>query len=122
MGDWFSIKRPCDECPFTRQKKAVRLLRHRAEQIAGNMLSPAGEHFPCHKVSREVHGPGAADTHCAGALIFAEKHETATQMMRIAERIGSYDPRDLEGHELVFDSIEEMMATALDAPGRRRRR
>lgn len=36
------------------------------------------------------------DPHCAGALIFLEKRNRPNQMMRIAERTGSYDRRTLD--------------------------
>ena len=58
--------------------------------------------------------------HCAGALVFAEKRGTSSQMMRIAERLRMYDPRALAGHA----DTGEMLATAIGrpirtAPGRR---
>jgi hypothetical protein len=127
MKPWFR-RRPCDSCPFIRGAKAIRLTRERVDEIAGMMLSSAGGTFPCHKTT--THGDeddeDGSDTfverdkeqQCAGALIFAEKHDTATQAMRIAERIGFYDRRQLRGQEMVFDSVDEMRATAFD---RRRR-
>lgn len=127
------MHRPCPECPFQRDgegRTPVRLMTGRIREIASNMLSPAGGEFPCHKTVRRDHdGEGCApgrnrdgERHCAGALIFAEKNENATQMMRIAERIGLYDPTRLEGHDLVFDDVDEWMETAIDRPRSRRRR
>ena len=122
----FNMTAPCGNCPFLRGKKAVRLTRERVEQIAGGMLDTGGMTFPCHKTTVDDEdgdrvGPNA--THCAGALIFAEKHGNATQMMRIAKRFNSdgngYDPRRLNMDADVFDDIDEMLETALD---RRRRR
>src|SRR6185437_9225902 len=91
----FGMKTPCGNCPFLRKSGAVRLMRSRIEQIAGVMLDPHGGTFTCHKTTVEVEdedgncdredGPNA--THCAGALIFAEKNGNQTQMMRIAGRI-----------------------------------
>ena len=121
------MKTPCGNCPFLRKSGAVRLMRSRIEQIAGVMLDPHGGTFTCHKTTVEVEdedgncdredGPNA--THCAGALIFAEKNGNQTQMMRIAGRIGIYDPGQLNMDADVFDDIGEMLSTALD--GRRRR-
>lgn len=77
------------------------------------MLSPHGASFPCHKtVEYDEEGDGRAtfDTeHCAGAYIFAEKNGNATQMMRIAERLGLYDHRKLKNKDAVFDTMSEML-------------
>lgn len=59
---------------------------------------------------------------CAGALIFGEKNGVANQMVRVLERIGMYDPREMQDQDDVFDTIDEMMETALDRSARRRRR
>lgn len=103
---------PCAECPFLRTKGAVRLRRGRIEEIAGMMLDSGGGTFPCHKTMDTPR-----ETHCAGALIFAEKNGNATQMMRIAERINhngtGYDPRKLNMEADVFDDLEEMLETAI---------
>lgn len=123
---------PCGNCPFLRGKKAVRLTRERVEEIAGLMLDTGGGTFPCHKTTVDaedengecdrVEGPNT--THCAGALIFAEKNGNATQMMRIAERFNhdgnGYDARRLNMEADVFDSIDEMLETALDRRRARR--
>ena len=53
------------------------------------------------------------EVHCAGALIFAEKNSTATQMMRICERIGIYKPEgiiDSKSWDKVFDDFDEMVS------------
>jgi hypothetical protein len=68
--------------------------------------------------------------HCAGALIFAEKNENATQMMRIAERLGMYDPRkmmaDQAAVDSVFNDLDEMVESnfmeATRAPRRNNRK
>jgi hypothetical protein len=81
------------------------------------MLSPQGGAFPCHKhTQHDDEGefiPTGDEPHCAGALIFAEKNDTATQVMRIAERIGIYDRRKLMANRkavaAVFDDLDEML-------------
>lgn len=127
------MHRPCPECPFQRAgpgRNPVRLRRGRISEIAGNILSPFGGEFPCHKTvdydSDDDYGDDdgacARDTtgehHCAGALIFAEKHDHSTQLMRISERLGLYRPEELEGYDAVFDDVEEWLETAID--GRQR--
>ncbi len=132
------MHKPCNNCPFLRAESAVRLTSARVEEIAGLMLNPSGGEFPCHKTTKSCEDVGCRDEdgecggrhrtqeslHCAGALIFAEKNDNQTQMMRIAGRLGMYDPDRLERREEVFDTIDEMLATAVDAdkpPTRRRR-
>lgn len=106
----YTMTTPCSQCPFTRGPKAVRLMQGRIKEIAGIMLGGARGDFQCHKTLK-VDKP----QHCAGALIFAEKNGTATQMMRICERLGMYDHTQLNMDADVFDDIDEMMETALNA-------
>lgn len=110
----FEMRKPCGDCPF-RRKGGIRLRSERVDEVGGNMLSFAGVKFPCHK---HVHGKARRREvdreHCVGALIFAEKNDTATQAMRIAERLGLYDARKLmapenkDVHDFVFDTLDEM--------------
>jgi hypothetical protein len=117
------MRSPCDDCPFTRGPRAIRLSAERVDEIAGNMLSPGGSTFSCHKTVEHDDDDEPIQTdavHCAGALIFAEKNGNTTQMMRIAERLRLYDHRRLTRRDTVFDTIDEMRATAHDRrPGRR---
>jgi hypothetical protein len=114
----FSMTVPCDSCPF-RREGGVRLTPGRAREIAKLMMDSQGGTFACHKsvdYSEEdedgdsILGPD--DLHCAGALIFAEKTNSAgTQMMRISERFGDYDSRKFTetSKALIFDSLSEML-------------
>lgn len=85
----------------------------RVEEIGGMMLSTGGGSFPCHKTTIDTEdddGLGDREVtpdsqHCAGALIFAEKNENATQLMRIAERLGLYDAKALMADKKVVDSV-----------------
>lgn len=90
----YSMTTPCDQCPFLKSMSRGFTMR-RLKQFA------SGE-FPCHKTAKLNEGDldsGYEATensvHCAGALIFNEKRETPTQMMRICERLGLYDMRTL---------------------------
>jgi hypothetical protein len=58
----------------------------------------------------EEEGPKETEKsqHCAGALILLEKLEQPTNSMRVAERLGMYDRRELDMDAPVFDSWEEM--------------
>lgn len=117
---------PCDQCPFTRKPDAVRLDADRVEEICGSFLTEPGSMFPCHKTvevdddceddderARWSDRPGWQM--CAGGLILAEKllPENPVSMLQLAERFGLYDRTQLRGHDTVFDSVDEMLATAL---------
>lgn len=121
----YGLQVPCAECPFTRGDKAARLTRGRVRELADNMLSGADGEFHCHKTAdytgvdeQGVSAPAVEQSmHCAGALIFAEKNGNATQMMRIAERLGMYDAAAVMGNTAavarVFDTRAEMLKTAV---------
>jgi hypothetical protein len=123
MSAKFCPTRPCPECPFTRGPKAVRLTRGRVRELTANMLRRDGGTFSCHKtVEYDEDGESVRrdnELHCTGAIIFADKHGAATQMMRIAGRIGMLDLDALQGRDDVFDSTREMLAAAIDRRGAR---
>jgi len=116
----FDLTKPCDNCPFLKVG-GIRLTERRVTEIAGAMLDSQGSTFACHKTTVYGSTPegdedlraGPQSRHCAGALIFAEKQENATQAMRIAERLGWYNHRafmaDAAVVASVFDSLDEML-------------
>jgi hypothetical protein len=118
----YDMKKPCECCPF-RRGTAMRLTAGRVREVVGGMLKSNGGEFPCHRTIDNLtddHGEDAGyqekngkGKHCCGALIFAEKNRTSTQMMRICERIGMYDARalmsDQEVVDTVFDDYDEAM-------------
>lgn len=70
--EFFSLDRPCGNCPFRTDKPAFGLRRERATEIANALRR--GETFVCHKTvdysEREDGGPGAGQERsrmCAGA-------------------------------------------------------
>jgi len=95
----------------------MRLRRERTRGITRIFLQKGTGDFACHRTLGEDDDGETVVTaesqHCAGALIFAEKHEAPTQMMRICERLGLYDASKLKGHHLVFDTAAEMLKTAI---------
>lgn len=130
----FDLKKPCDNCPF-RRKGGVRYLAPvRVREIAHAMLDSQGSTFACHKTTVEEEddegmsrrSTTARSQHCAGALIFAEKHGNANQPMRIAERLGLYDPKTLMSDKkvvaLVFDDVDQMLVANRDGDKPRRRK
>ncbi len=94
----------------------IRLTVGRAREIAGLFTDSRGGSFACHKtvdyVDEDADERPMRDGEqiCAGGLIFAEKQGAANQFVRIMERLGAYDARELRGHEHVFDSLREMVA------------
>lgn len=119
----YDQKTPCNNCPFRRQGH-IPLIPTRAMEIADLMLrfsGGTGGEFPCHKttVPVEVEDSGTDmrttenSQHCSGALIFALKNDTSTQMMRIASRLGMFNPDALMENnpavDEVFDDIDEMV-------------
>jgi len=90
----YTLTKPCDACPFLKINAESYGLR-RLRQFA------SGE-FVCHKTAElneetlEFEAKKNGSVHCAGALIFLEKRDQPTQMMRICERIGLYDRTKLD--------------------------
>lgn len=108
----YDLKKPCDNCPFRRGKKAIKLTEGRLYELTDLMLNPGGGEFVCHKTTVNDDGErvgGINEQHCAGALIFAYKNDNATQMMRIAERFGGLNPDNLEDWDDIYDDREEMV-------------
>lgn len=134
MPKYCHTRIPCPTCPFRRDTPGTIPVRLYAERIIEitSMVAPEdgqGGGFPCHKTVDHDDRDRATELECAGALIFAYKLGQTSQTIRIAERLGLVDPELVESSHWpeVFDSVEEMLETALDAnnkkaAGRRRRR
>lgn len=86
----------------------------RAESIA----TSDGE-FPCHKTTQFDYEGTIQTTnkevHCAGFLIMREKMERPSQMMRICERLGMYNRKELDMEAPVYESALEMVEAHEDA-------
>lgn len=115
----FDMVAACSDCPF-RRVGFIGLTAGRVEEIAGASVGPQGRTFSCHLTvefdddEHEENGDPIErnrekQSHCAGALLFAEKQQLPTQMMRVAERLGLYDFRKLTGHDDIFADIDEML-------------
>ena len=112
----YDLKTPCSNCPF-RKEGGIRLRAARVKELIRTTQNPGAE-FACHKTTKDNDEGERRATeksqHCAGALVFADKQGTSSQMMRIAERFGGLDWRKLEGHTDVFDSSRAFVASAID--------
>jgi hypothetical protein len=110
----FTRKAPCGDCPFLRSKRRINLRPERVEEIAGIMLDRDDRRtFTCHA---DVHAKKRIkkidQEHCVGALIFSQKNDSMNQILRIAMRLGIYDPDALGDpavRDRVFDTLDEMM-------------
>lgn len=119
----YDMKRPCDNCPFLKTG-GIRLGKSRIREIVRTVTDSQGATFSCYatvdynKLDEDedtyTHHPTEDERHCAGGLIFAEKQKKASQMVRIAERLGLYDYKrlDQDAFPLVFDSLAQMLRTA----------
>jgi len=109
----YDLKKPCNNCPFLK-KGGIPLKPGRIREISRMMLGGGQGDFACHKTT-ETDAEGetcvvSTSKHCAGALAYAEKHGTATQMMRIVERLDMYDPTPLtEYFDKVWDDEAEWL-------------
>jgi len=89
----YTLTKPCDACPF--------LAKMRRGYTMRKLLGFASGAFPCHKTAEIDDETGEFQVtrdsqHCAGALIFLEKRDAPSQIMRIAERLGIYDRTKLD--------------------------
>jgi hypothetical protein len=138
------MSRPCSNCPFLKDG-GIRLRPARAKELAMNALNWDGTRFPCHK-SFEAKGGYDQDgqdefessggvtqmpltriptdtADCAGSFLMGWKHDQVlNQYHRICGRVGLLDPEAIQGAELVFDTVEEMVACNVADPMNARRR
>ncbi len=107
----FGLKTPCGNCPL-RADIPVYLRPDRVSELVDSMRT--GWLLPCHKttVDGEEDEDGFTDRiatekslFCAGQLIVMEKENFSHQMVRIGERIGSYDAKAMNMDAPVYDSL-----------------
>ena len=107
----FDLRSPCSSCPF-RYDIEFTLAPGRVHEIWEGITDDDGT-FACHKTVEFYddgeHNPSfAKEQHCAGALIVLMQMEQPNQMMRIAMRIGAFDPDKLDMDAPVFDDVDVM--------------
>lgn len=117
------LKRPCKHCPF-RSDVPRYLYPQRYRQIAAELLE--GGSFICHEtihLEEAVEG-GSFDggRACAGAMIWLQAQGRPNQLMQVMERLGVFDPTQLDRSASVYRSREEFevgcseaMADSFDA-------
>lgn len=89
----FDMKKPCKDCPFVVGSATNETLAEgRIESIVDDLRNDMS--FTCHKTlytEKKVE-----EQHCGGALIFLERENRPNQIMRMAERIGLYNHKELD--------------------------
>lgn len=115
----FALRKPCRDCPFRADRK-FDLRPERAKQFADDLANGSG--FNCHKTVD--FGDPASDepvqivkdqtNWCAGALITMEKSGIQNQQVKIAGRLGLYDPTRLDMDAPVYPSLSAWVASYRD--------
>lgn len=106
----FNRKKPCRTCPFRTDENGLRHIgEERAQEIADCLLGD--KTFICHN---DIDKDESDKQHCVGATLILEKLEMPNQMMRIAGRLGLYDPSVLSGSDEVFDDFEDWIESQTD--------
>lgn len=97
MKSQFKLTKPCPNCPFRRDEKAIELQEGRREQIIEDLLSGESTTFHCHQTVYRDDGRnhdedgnyGPVDVcHCPGAAAVSRKYGRDTTMVQIASRLG----------------------------------
>jgi hypothetical protein len=115
----FALRKPCGDCPF-RADKPFHLTPERAKQFADDLANGSG--FNCHKTvefgdteaGEPVQIVRENTNWCAGALITLEKSGLSNQQVRIAQRLGAYDPTRLDMDAPVYPSLSAWVASYRD--------
>ena len=117
----FGMTKACNDCPF-RKVGGIPLRTSRIEELSDNILNSNGGVFPCHKSVKSADDSLEVDefrdtseeVHCAGAMAYALKQNTATQIMRIAMRFGDLDCDVVERDSgpLVWDSLDDWLGSS----------
>ena len=108
----FDMRSPCDNCPF--RTDVVPYLRVERVIELAHLLQQRT--FICHKsihceqprdekgrFARRIH------QHCAGVLIVMEKSESLGSLQQIAERLGLYDPSQMNLNAPVYENFDQMI-------------
>lgn len=104
----FTRTRACNTCPFRRDGcgNPIRGLGSDTAREIADTLEHNDSTFSCHD---DNDLPQSKRNHCVGAMHVIEANDNPNQMMRICERLGIYDRRELTGAEDCFDNMEEFV-------------
>ena len=87
----YRVTKPCSNCPFLDNNKAIMLADGRLDEIKADLLK--GGSFNCHKTVYDLdenmeHTKKQELKMCAGAYQFLKKENKPNQQMQIAQRLG----------------------------------
>lgn len=99
----YGMTSPCDSCPF--RSDVVFYLR--PGRVAEFLHADAD--FYCHKTTEVGGAEPGNERVCAGSMILREKVNKPNQMLRIAGRLGLYDPTKLNMEAPVYEDAAEMI-------------
>ena len=112
----FDMTKPCEDCPF-RSNKPFYLAPRRAREIADALRRD--QSFTCHKTidygaaensegeTDLEHRPyDPSEQHCAGATIVLWRMGAPNQWMRLAGRLGLFDPGKLDMQAPVYEDLD----------------
>ena len=100
MENTHNLKKPCFDCPFRNDEKAIPLMKGRIEEIAGGLLEDNDSSFNCHN---------AQTKRCLGGMKFLMNNRSPNFPMRLAHIAGHIDLVELDEKELpVCSTIEEL--------------
>lgn len=99
---FYSLKRPCADCPFRADGAGVDVAKGRRRDILETVLRDDTP-FYCHKTvdygcNQDEPGHTAKSVHCAGMTILLEKLGRPTLSMKLGAHLGLYDPADTRPH------------------------
>jgi len=103
------LRRPCKGCPF-RSDVPRYLNPKRYQQIASELVEHGGS-FLCHGTVAFDGTADCANTSearaCAGAMIWRQAQDRPNLLMQVMERLGAFDPAQLDRLAPVYRSREE---------------
>ena len=97
MKNQFSLKKPCANCPFRNDGRAIELQPGRREDILHEILSQRSATFPCHKTAHRPDGRNFDEdgnyaptdvSVCPGAAAVARKFGRDLQIVQLGYRLG----------------------------------
>jgi hypothetical protein len=118
----FALKKPCENCPFRCDGKAIDLAPGRLTGIIRDLLTDDGSTFQCHKTVHSDRGgewsddgdyvPSGDESMCAGAAAFLMKNGRPNIAMRLGFMSGIIKPDHWDkAKPLVIGGIARLQET-----------
>lgn len=94
----FRIKKPCSNCPFRNDGKAINLSDARFEEIVASITQDDSTTFPCHKTVYDENGNTlkGKSSYCVGAMAYLYKAKQPNIAMRLGIAMGLTTEPELE--------------------------